>query len=256
MLSLNYRKYGSGPPLLILHGLFGSSDNWHSLAKRWSETFTVYAIDQRNHGLSPHESIMNYAELASDLSTFIRRHRLKDVNLLGHSMGGKTAMTFAVQEPESVKSMIILDIGIGQTKGQHEAILNALNALEPAAFGSRQDIEEALSEFVAMPAIRQFLLKNVLRRADGSFSWKFNRDALLDNYESLISELSLDGMYHGPVLFLRGANSPYLEPELDPEILQFFPSALLESVQNAGHWLHAEQPEHVFARVSKWFKPD
>ncbi len=254
MIKLFHRKYGQGQPLIILHGLFGSSDNWHSLAKRWGERFSVYTLDLRNHGSSPHESEMNYSIMASDLNQFLMDQRIEGAALLGHSMGGKVAMQFASKHPDKVAALAVLDIGVSKTEGKHDHILEALKHIHPEDFSSREDIQHELERYVKATQVLQFLMKNILRKVDQSFSWKFNRDVLLETYPLLSSPLELSESYMGPTLFLRGQNSGYLENEMDPEILQYFPLAILQTIENAGHWLHAEQPDQIFERISDFFE--
>ena len=249
-MRLHYRKYGKGEPLIILHGLFGSSDNWHTLARRWGQTFQVFTLDQRNHGSSPHESAMDYTELARDLHQFIAQERLEHVHIVGHSMGGKVGMLFASTYPDLVRSLTVLDIGIDRVEGKHEFILKALSSINPEEFSAREEIKEELQTLIESSPIQQFLLKNILRRLDGSLGWKFNRDALLEHYEDLTSSLDLSQPFIGSVLILRGENSDYLEPELSPEILQYFPLAQLQTIEGAGHWLHADKADELFALVA------
>ncbi len=252
-MKLHYRKYGQGEPLIILHGLFGSSDNWHSLARRWSETFQVFALDLRNHGSSPHESVMSYGEMAQDLKQFIEHQGFEHVNLLGHSMGGKVSMLYASMYPDMVSGLAILDIGIEKVKGKHTEILNTLTNLDPTEYDSRKEIQKALESHLSAPVLRQFLLKNILRRVDGSLAWKFNHEALLEHYADLTASLDLPDVFMGPTLFLRGESSDYLDSELDPLILQYFPLAQLMSINDAGHWLHADQPNHVYTLIKDFF---
>ncbi len=242
-MKLHYRKYGEGEPLIILHGLFGSADNWHSLARRWGQSFQVFALDLRNHGSSPHESVMTYSEMTQDLNQFIIQQRLGSVNIVGHSMGGKVGMCFAATHPDTVKSLSVLDIGLDRVVGKHELILKALSSINPDEFGSRDDIKKELQTLIKSENIQQFLLKNILRRMDGSLAWKFNRDALLEHYSDMTTNLELDQSFLGSVLFLRGENSDYLEPALSSEILQYFPLAQIQTIKGAGHWIHADQPE-------------
>ncbi|MBT3229006.1 MAG: alpha/beta fold hydrolase [Candidatus Marinimicrobia bacterium] len=248
-MRLHFRKYGAGETLIILHGLFGSSDNWHTLARRWGRSFQVYALDQRNHGSSPHESAMNYAELVHDLHQFIAQERLGSVHIVGHSMGGKVGMLFASTHPELVKSLTVLDIGIDRVVGKHEFILKALSTINPDEFSNRDEIKRELQNLIKSAPIRQFLLKNILRRLDGSLSWKFNRDALLEHYDDLTMSLDLSEPFIGSVLFLRGENSDYLETSLSPEILQYFPLAQLQTIEGAGHWIHADEPDVLSSLV-------
>lgn len=251
-MNLNFRKYGSGEPLIILHGLFGSLDNWHTLARRWSQNFTVFTLDQRNHGSSPHESSMTFDELSQDMCDFMNRHGIDSAHFLGHSMGGKVAMNFAAHKPGRVNTLIVLDIGLGETIGRHKSILKVLRKLDPEEYESRQGLESDMEHLVPSARIRQFLLKNVLRRVDGSLGWKFNREVLLDCYPSIAAALNLDEPFMGPTYFIRGSESPYMEEELSPEMLQFFPLAQLTTIDGAGHWLHAEDPDTIYQLVTEF----
>ncbi|MCF7825078.1 MAG: alpha/beta fold hydrolase [Candidatus Marinimicrobia bacterium] len=253
-MRLHFRKYGAGEPLVILHGLFGSSDNWHTLARRWGREFQVFALDQRNHGSSPHESAMNYEELAHDLYQFIGQEHLGPVHIVGHSMGGKVGMLFASTYPEMVMSLCILDIGIDRVEGKHETILQALSTINPDEFSSRDEIRLQLENTIKPPAVRQFLMKNILRRLDGSLAWKFNRDVLLEHYGDLTTGLNLLQSFSGSVLFLRGGNSDYLEASLSPEILHYFPFAQIQTIPDAGHWLHADQPKLLSSAILNFLK--
>lgn len=253
-MQLHYRKYGDGEPLIILHGLFGSADNWHSLARRWGKHYKVFALDQRNHGSSPHESIMNYEEMVQDLYDFITTNRLESAHIIGHSMGGKVAMLFASAYPDLAKSLVILDIGIEQVTNRHTDILKVLRTIHPHEHTSRETLDRLLQNYIPGLPVRQFLMKNVLRRMDGSLAWKFNQDALLDHYADITAGIELDAPYLGSVLFLRGNNSDYLEPEISVEILESFPLAQLKSIDDAGHWLHADQPEQVFSQVLEFLR--
>jgi len=255
-MQLHFRKYGAGPPLIILHGLFGSSDNWHTLANRWGNSFTVYALDQRNHGSSPHESAMDYGEMAQDLSQFMDQQQIDSCYIVGHSMGGKVALLFASLYPERVSGLAVLDIGISRVSGKHTDIIKALERVNPGDYSDRRAIEFELEKYIDYAAIRQFLMKNILRRIDNTFSWKFNHTALLDHYTELTAALDLQESYLGSILFLRGAQSSYLEPALDPHILQYFPLAQITTIEKAGHWLHAEQPELIFTEIRDFFRED
>ena len=248
-MRLHFRKYGKGEPLIILHGLFGSSDNWHTLARRWGESFQVFTLDQRNHGSSPHESAMDYSELVQDLHQFMAQERLDSVHIVGHSMGGKVGMLFASTFPDLVKSLTVLDIGIDRVEGKHEFILKALSSINPDEFSSREEIRGELQKLIGSLPIQQFLMKNILRRLDGTLSWKFNRDALLEHYDDLTMSLDLIQPFIGSVLFLRGENSNYLEADISLEILQSFPLAQLKTIVGAGHWLHADNPDELFKQV-------
>jgi len=248
-VNLHYRKYGKGQALIILHGLFGSSDNWHTLAGKWGVDFQVYALDQRNHGSSPHESVMSYAEMVSDLDQFMCSTKIEAAHIVGHSMGGKVAMLFASIYPEKVIDLVVLDIGVAETMAKHASLLAVLENLDLSNYSHRQEIEKELKKYISEGPIRQFLLKNIMRRVDGSFDWKFNRDALLDYYDELVAGLDIDASYYGPVLFLRGARSDYLPAALDHEILNYFPLSRLKTIADAGHWLHADQPDIIYEQI-------
>ncbi len=248
-MRLHYRSYGAGEPLIILHGLFGSSDNWHSIARRWGQSFLVYALDQRNHGSSPHESVINYDELVHDLHTFIGQEGLESVHIVGHSMGGKVGMLFATIFPNLVQSLVVLDIGVDRVIGKHAAILDFLRTTQLDEFANRNEIQIELEKTVKSTPVVQFLLKNILRRLDGSLGWKFNKEALLDHYEDLTRGLDLDQAFLGSVLFLRAESSDYLPVALSPEILSSFPLAQLQTLSDAGHWLHADQPDKLSSLV-------
>jgi len=248
-MNLHYRKYGEGKPLIILHGLFGSSDNWHSLGRRWGKHFQVFVLDQRNHGSSPHESAMNYEEMSQDLFQFISQQRLGPVHIVGHSMGGKVGMLFASSHPDLVEGLVVLDIGIEKVVGKHETILKMFDSMDPTEYTSRGEVGSRIDELINSTAISQFLQKNILRRLDGSLAWKFNHHALLEHYNDLTMALELDQPYIGQILFVRGGDSDYLEDSLTPEILDTFPLARLETIEGAGHWLHADKPAELFSLV-------
>ncbi|NQV50399.1 MAG: alpha/beta fold hydrolase [Candidatus Marinimicrobia bacterium] len=251
-MNLSFRKYGQGPPLLILHGLFGSADNWHSLAKRWGQSYTVYALDLRNHGSSPHESAMDYLEMVQDLSHFCHQEELKQVNIVGHSLGGRVAMLFATLHPQIINSLSIIDIGMGPVKRRHEPILGVLRTLDLADFSDRGLLDSELNKSIESGPIRHLVQKNVLRSVEGSFGWKFNHEALLDHYEDLTAPLELNDPFIGSVLFLRGEYSDYLDEQLSPEILRYFPLARLKTIPGAGHWVHADQPELVYEAINNF----
>lgn len=251
-MNLHFRKYGSGPALIILHGLFGSSDNWHSLATKWGQDFEVYALDLRNHGSSPHESMMSYMDIVRDLDQFMRSHNLSSAYILGHSLGGKAAMLFTSIYPEMVAGLVVLDIGVAETIGKHSPLLAVLERVDLDLYTNRASIKNEIEAFISEPAIVQFLLKNIMRRVDSTYAWKFNKDGLLDQYDKLVVELDLSESYMGPVLFVKGANSDYLPPTLGDDVLNYFPGATLETIPEAGHWIHADQPAVVYQLVNEF----
>ncbi len=248
-MTLFYNQYGeSGPPLIVLHGLLGESGNWHTLSRTAFQTVaTVYAVDQRNHGRSPHTDEMDYESMADDVHRFIEEHDLGRVSLLGHSMGGKTAMQTALAHPDAVERLIVADMAPKAYPPRHEHLLEALDRIDPSTYDRREDVDAALAEDVSSWSIRQFLLKNL--DYDGEqYSWRMNLDALRRNYDQLNAALPDDGTFDGPTLFVRGGQSDYVEEEDLPDIRERFPAADLVTIEDAGHWVHAEAPD-AFAEV-------
>ncbi|MDI1324308.1 MAG: alpha/beta fold hydrolase [Algoriphagus sp.] len=252
-MKLNYRKVGEGKPLVILHGLFGSADNWFSIARELDKEFTMYLVDQRNHGDSPHADEWNYDVMVEDLEELLNEEGLDKAYLMGHSMGGKTVMNFALKYPERVEKLIVADIAPRYYPVHHESILEGLNSLDLKAINSRKEADDSLAKYISEPGIRQFLLKSLGRDAEG-FAWKINLPVITQNIENVGEALPEGESFEGPTLFLAGANSNYVQQKDLPEILEFFPNYELEFVQNAGHWLHAEQPHAVVEEIRKFLK--
>ncbi len=246
---LFYRKLGQGRPLVVVHGLFGSSDNWLSIAKMLEETHTLYLVDLRNHGQSVHSSTFDYSTMADDLHDFLVAHDLKGCDLMGHSMGGKAAMLFAALNPGYLRKLIVVDIGPKQYPLHHNEILAGLNAIPIEAIQSRGEADKVLSEYVQEVGIRQFLLKNLSRSSEG-FSWKINLKVLTEKIEEIVKSLPENLIYEGSTLFVRGSKSNYILDEDIYEIENQFPNASTKDVANAGHWIHAEQPG-IFVEIIK-----
>lgn len=248
---LNFKKSGSGPPLVILHGLFGSLDNWFSIAKELVEHYTLYLVDQRNHGDSPHSDEWNYAVMAEDLKELFDAEGLDRAFLMGHSMGGKTVMNFAVKYPERVEKLIVADIAPRYYPIHHQTILEGLNSLNLKEIKSRKEADDQLSKYVSELGIRQFLLKSLTRDSDG-FAWKINLPVIIKNIENVGEALAKDSTFDGPTLFLAGANSNYIQQKDLPDLEAHFPNYQLEFVADAGHWLHAEQPHAVVEEMRRF----
>ncbi len=255
---LNFRKSGSGPTFVILHGLYGASDNWISIAKKLEEQFTVYVPDLRNHGHSPHTTTHTFQDMTNDLYCFFDDHSITNATILGHSMGGKLAMMFAAEYPELVNCLIVADIApksynsVNQTFKsvmQHELILELMDELNLVAVGSRKEIDQFLSEKLRDPSLRQFLIKNIHRNKDGYFEWKINVPVLKYAFRSITSEVDSEWfadrqpILNYPVTFVRGMNSDYITDGDIPAIKKIYPDAKIIDISDAGHWLHAEQPE-------------
>jgi pimeloyl-ACP methyl ester carboxylesterase len=251
-MKLNFKKSGTGPPLVILHGLFGSLDNWFSIAKELVEHYTLYLVDQRNHGDSPHSNEWNYEVMVEDLRELLDAEGLDAVYLMGHSMGGKTVMNFAVQYPERVRKLIVGDIAPRYYPIHHQVILEGLNALNLSQLQSRKEADDLLAPYIPELGVRQFLLKSLGRDANG-FAWKINLSVITEHIEEVGKALDEGTIFEGPTLFLGGDNSSYIQENDLPGMKHHFPNCTWISIPNAGHWLHAEQPQAVVTEMRKFF---
>lgn len=262
-MKLFYRKYGSGPPLFILHGLFGSSDNWSTIAKKLADTFTVYLPDLRNHGQSPHSEIHNYESMRDDLYELVTGLSIQKFLLAGHSMGGKVAISFALKWPEMLNGLLVADISPfkdgNEDKSEYKyyaGILNSMLSIDLSAISSRGEVETELKEADLPEYITGFILKN-LRRTDGNkFEWKINAPSLLKNLRNIMKGIDRKNSFSNqvtgfPVLFLKGKNSDYLPPEDYDDILKIFPAAEFVEIENAGHWVHSDNPDEVEKNIRK-----
>lgn len=247
-MKLNFRSSGQGTPLVILHGLFGSRDNWSGIAKVLQDRFHVFTVDLRNHGHSPHSVSMSYDEMAGDLLEFLTDQGIQRAHVMGHSLGGKVAMRFAQLHPGRLLKLIVVDIVPKAYLPEHRTILDALSALRLSEFTQRGQIEEALAPAIPDLILRRFLLKNLDRRPDGVFRWKMNLASLDNNYEGLTEALPLI-RFDGPTLFLVGARSDYFVPADQPLLLRLFPQSETRSVPGAGHWVHADNPAQFVREV-------
>lgn len=255
-MELFYKQYGEGPPLVILHGLLGASGNWHTLSRRvFGQHFTVYTLDQRNHGRSPHSDVFDYDAMATDLEDFLDTHDLDTVHLLGHSMGGKTAIHFALELPERVDKLIVVDIAPKAYTPRHEAIFAALRGVDFAKVTTRQDVDVALAQTITDIGVRQFLLKNLERDGNTGFRWKMNLEGIYQNYSNINTGPDGGRSFDNPALFIRGERSNYVQEEDWDTITYFFPDAQLATIPKAGHWVHAEAPE-PFAKAVLAFLRD
>lgn len=240
---------GSGPPLLILHGYFGMSDNWKALGNRFAENFEVHLIDQRNHGRSFHTDDFDYELLVEDLYDYIAFYNLENINIIGHSMGGKVAMLFSVTFPSLVSKLIVADIAPKYYKPHHEHILAALNAVNFNIHNSRKKVEEVLRLYIQEPGIIQFMLKNVYWKTKDKMDFRFNLHSLTVNNSEVGEALPSFTHFDGPTLFLRGEKSNYILPEDEALIKAHFFNANIKTIKNAGHWLHAENPIQFYDEV-------
>lgn len=239
---LFHRQLGeSGKPLVILHGLFGSGDNWQTHAKQWSQYFQVFILDNRNHGHSPHDNEMNYDVMAHDLKETLDQLNLSNVYLLGHSMGGKMAMRFAQLFPRYVEKLIVVDMGIKAYPPHHQLIFDGIAAVHVEDCSSRKEAENRLAPYVAELSTQQFLLKNLYWENENTLAWRFNLFALKTNIHHIISSLP-SVVCHTRTLFLFGGKSNYVLATDQEEMTTSFPHCTFECIPEAGHWVHAESP--------------
>jgi esterase len=251
-VQLHFKESGQGGAVILLHGLFGSSDNWYSIAKRLAESFHVFTVDQRNHGRSPHSAEMNYPLMAGDLNEFMTTRGIETVFVIGHSMGGKTAMQFALQFPERAEKLVVSDMAPRAYAPEHDKIFAALLALDLKSFSTRQAIEDALASEIPNLNLRRFLLKNLGRNSAGEFFWKMNLRGLRENYPQLGNAISASVPFTKPTLFIRGEKSDYIGAADEPLIRELFPQAEIQTIAGAGHWVHADKPEEFLKRVVKF----
>lgn len=241
-MQLHYQRYGAGHPLIILHGLFGSLTNWNTLSKQWGARYEVIAVDQRNHGASPRTDAMTYDLMADDLRMLLQTLELPTAFVLGHSMGGKTAMQFALRYPECVDKLIVADMAPRAYPPHHDTIFRALRGLDLNRYTNRNDLDQALAAQLPERAERQFLLTNVVRGEQG-FRWKIGLDAIYDQYANIVAAIGHHTPFNKPTLFLRGDRSDYITDADEADIRNLFPRARVEKVAGAGHWVHADAPD-------------
>lgn len=253
---LHSKILGKGTPLFILHGFLGMSDNWKTLGAEYAkEGYEVHLIDQRNHGRSFHAEQFDYSVMTSDLLEYAKHHGISRFFLIGHSMGGKTAMTFATRYPEMVSGLLVADIAPKYYPPHHQQIIAGLQAVDLESVESRGDAEDMLAKHIKIKSIRQFLLKNLYRRSGDHFAFRFNLDVLARHMEEIGAPLDETGSYPGPTLFLRGANSDYIKNEDTDLIRSHFPKANIKDISGAGHWLHAENPGDFLKESLDFFSP-
>ncbi len=244
---LNYKKYGEdGDIIIILHGLFGSLDNWHTLATEFGSTFLVYTVDLRNHGKSFHDNEINYKLMANDFYQFMNDLQIDKASFIGHSMGGKVAMQLALNHPEKIEKLLIADMGIKKYKPHHTEIFDALQSLDIKSIKNRHEADAIMALKIPDFGVRQFLLKNLIREGD-QFSWRMNLQSILNHYDEILDTIQGE-TFEGPVLFVKGEKSEYILEEDWQSILSFFPNSELKIMFKVGHWIHAEDPK-TFASI-------
>ncbi len=241
---------GEGKPLLIIHGFLGMSDNWKTLASQYAEQgFQVHALDLRNHGKSFHSNDWGYDFMVQDVVEYCQFHKLDKVDVIGHSMGGKVVMLLATNYPELVDKLVVADIGPKFYAPHHQTILASLNAVDFSKKPSRAEVEEIVSGYIHDFGTRQFLLKNLYWKEPGQLDFRFNLKVFTENTSVIGDALPFENHFDQDTLFLRGDKSDYILDSDFETIYHHFPNAIIETVSNAGHWLHAENPKEFFEKT-------
>lgn len=241
-MKLHYKTFGEGFPMIILHGLFGSGDNWVSISKRFSEYYKVIVVDQRNHGHSPWSDEMNYDHLSQDLKELCDDLKIDKAIVLGHSMGGKTALKFNNSFPGLITKMIIVDMGIKKYPPHHTNIIQAIDSVDLNKISSRREVEQILISGIDSVGVRQFIMKNLYWKDKGKLSWRMNFQVLKQQMSNILEELSLHRS-NTHSLFIKGEHSNYILDEDVEFIESFIPDSTFVTIEGAGHWVHAEKTE-------------
>ena len=257
-MKLFYRHFGEGQPLIILHGLFGISDNWVSIARRLGEHYEVFVIDQRNHGQSPHSSTFNYFAMVDDLLEFMDDHQIVNPILIGHSMGGKVAMNFALEHPQKVHRLISVDMSVRAypARLQHMEIIEAMLAVDFEKVHSRGEVELQIAPAIQSERIKMFVMKNLYRINSHRFAWRINIKDIDANLENVFVGVESPYQFEKPSLFIKGELSDYILQEDYKLIKQKFPQAEFTTIKGASHWVHAEKPKELCAVLSKFLEHD
>ncbi|RAU81537.1 alpha/beta fold hydrolase [Pontibacter arcticus] len=252
-MKLHYKELGHGQPLLILHGLFGTLDNWQTLAKRFAEHYNVFIVDLRNHGRSPHSDEHSYELMAEDVLELIDDLQIPTPAIMGHSMGGKVAMQFALKYPTRLTKLIVVDIAPKAYPPHHDEIIDALRSVDLTTVTSRGDVDEQLSKQIPEMDVRLFLMKNLYRKEDNTFGWRMNLEALDKNYANVAAAIAADVPFKKSTLFIKGGRSRYIQQEdIYGSIEHLFTLVEVETIPNAGHWVHAQAPDEVYELVSNF----
>lgn len=256
-MKLHYKEMGHGQPLLILHGLFGTLDNWQTLAKRLAEHYNVFLVDLRNHGRSPHNEEHNYDVMADDVLRLIDDLKIPTPAIMGHSMGGKVAMKLALKYPTRLTKLIVVDIAPKAYPPHHDEIIEALQAVNLEGVTSRSDVDEQLAKHIKEDYVRLFLMKNLYRKEDNTLAWRMNLDAIDKNYEQIAAGITADVPFKKSTLFIKGGRSKYIQPEdVYGSIEHLFTLVEIETIPEAGHWVHAQAPDKVYDLVTRFLTTD
>jgi len=251
-MKLYCRQMGTGDPLVIIHGIFGMSDNWLAIAKKLSRAHHCYLLDMRNHGRSPHSHDLTYDDMVEDIYEFLTDFRLRTASFIGHSMGGMVAMKFASEYSHRIEKLVIVDIAPKSYPSLHQDILEGLTSIPIAKIKARSEANDILKEFVTSNKTRLFLLKNLYRKDDNTYAWRINLDALINHKSDIGLGISQNFIYEKPTLFIRGGKSNYILPEDEQHIMKIFPKATIIEIPDASHWVHAEKPDDVLKALKNF----
>ncbi len=257
-MKLFYREFGTGQPVIILHGLFGQSDNWVTVGRRIADQFHVFIPDQRNHGQSPHTPVHSFPAMADDLADFIDEHQIENPILIGHSMGGKVAMTYALENPAKVMKLAIIDISPRRypERVTHTQVISQMLSIDLEKMSTRTEVEKILDSQMTDKRVQMFILKNLYYKLHGKLAWRLNLEAINQSMDQLFDSVSSNNQYTGPVLFIRGGKSDYVPDSDLPLILSMLPQAQIKTISGASHWVHADAPEELCFLLSSFLERD
>lgn len=251
---LNSKIQGEGQPLLLIHGLFGHLSNLNQLANAFINSHKVIQIDLPNHGLSSRLEILDYALLADSIARFLKVQDIENIDVIGHSFGGKIAMALALKYPKLIKRLVVLDIApISYEKDRHQNVFAALNATIKAKVKNRTEADQILSLYIQDASVRQFLLTSFSKDQNGELNWRFAVELLEKNYPA-IADWPLKGQFLHETLFIKGEQSDYIQKAHWQIIISFFPKAKIHLISHAGHWLHAEKPTSVIRAIRRFLE--
>ena len=255
-MKLFYREFGVGQPAIILHGLFGQSDNWVTVVRRIADQFHVFVPDLRNHGQSPHTPLHSFPAMADDLAEFIEEHQIENPVLIGHSMGGKVAMTYALENPGKVKKLAVIDISPRKYPERltHTQVISQMMSIDLEKVTTRGEVEKILDTKISDSRVRMFIMKNLYYKLHGKLAWRLNLEAINQSMDLLFDGIRSESQYKGPALFVRGGNSDYVLDEDIPLIKSMFPEAVIKTISGASHWVHADAPEELCLLLSTFLE--
>lgn len=246
-MELFFREFGSGPAVIILHGLFGQSDNWVTIGRKIADQFHVYIPDLRNHGQSPHASIHSFTAMVDDLNEFIEKHAIEEPIIIGHSMGGKLAMSYALENPGSVKKLVVIDISPREypERSIHTQVISQMLEIDLEVFKTRQEVELQLKNKLTDERVRMFILKNLYFKLHGKLAWRLNLPVINQSINNLFEGIHNNSHFRKPSLFIRGGKSDYITDIDIPLIMNLFPKADIKTIPHATHWVHADAPNEL-----------